>query len=134
MRVLFTCGGTAGHINPAVALARMVQERQGGSQVLFVGAKGGMEERLIPKEGFPLETVTISSFWRSLSPSGLKHNWQTLKNLRLSRREAADILDRFQPELVVGTGGYASYPVVHAAAARGIPTAVHESKIGRAHV
>ena len=127
MRVLFTCGGTAGHINPAVALARMVQERQGGSQVLFVGAKGGMEERLIPKEGFPLETVTISSFWRSLSPAGIKHNWQTLKNLRLSRREAADILDRFQPDLVVGTGGYASYPVVHAAAARGIPTAVHES-------
>ena len=67
MKVLFTCGGTAGHINPAVALARMVQERNAGSQVLFVGAKGGMEERLVPKEGFPLETVTISSFWRSLS-------------------------------------------------------------------
>lgn len=127
MRVLFTCGGTAGHINPAVALARMFQERQENCQVLFVGAKGGMEERLVPKEGFPLETVTISSFWRSFSPAGLKHNLGTLRNLHLSRREAADILDRFQPELVVGTGGYASYPVVHAAAKRGIPTAVHES-------
>lgn len=127
MRVLFTCGGTAGHINPAVALARMFQERQSGCQVLFVGAKGGMEERLVPKEGFSLETVTISSFWRSLSPAGIKHNLKTLKNLRLSHREASEILDRFRPELVVGTGGYASYPVVHAAAARGIPTAVHES-------
>lgn len=72
MKILLTCGGTAGHINPAVALARMFQERMEDSQVLFVGAKGGMEERLVPKEGFPLETVTISSFWRSLSrpPSG----------------------------------------------------------------
>lgn len=127
MRVLFTCGGTAGHINPAVALARMFQERQTDCAVLFVGAKGGMEERLVPKEGFQLETVTISSFRRSFSPSGIRHNLHTLKNLHLSRREAEDILDRFQPELVVGTGGYASYPVVHAAAARGIPTAVHES-------
>ena len=113
MKVLFTCGGTAGHINPAVALARMVQERNAGSQVLFVGAKGGMEERLVPKEGFPLETVTISSFWRSLSPSGIRHNLKTLRNLSVSKKEAARILDGFQPDLVVGTGGYASYPVVH---------------------
>lgn len=127
MNVLFTCGGTAGHINPAVALARMFQERVDDCQVLFVGAKGGMEERLVPKEGFPLETVTISSFWRSLSPSGMKHNLKTLRNLSVSKKEAARILDNFQPDLVVGTGGYASYPVVHEAARRGIPTAVHES-------
>lgn len=127
MKVLFTCGGTAGHINPAVALARMFQERVDGCQVLFVGAKGGMEERLVPKEGFPLETVTISSFWRSLSPSGIRHNLKTVRNLSVSRKEAARILDGFQPDLVVGTGGYASYPVVSEAARRGIPTAVHES-------
>ena len=127
MRVLFTCGGTAGHINPAVALARMFQERNDDCQVLFVGAKGGMEERLVPKEGFPLKTVTISSFWRTLSPSGVKHNLKTLRNLSVSKQEAARILDDFQPDLVVGTGGYASFPVVNAAAHRGIPTAVHES-------
>ena len=129
MKIIFTCGGTAGHINPAVALARMFQERVEGCQVLFVGAKGGMEERLVPKEGFPLETVTISSFWRSLRPSGIQHNLRTLRNLSVSKREAARILDTFQPDLVVGTGGYASYPVVHAAARRGIPTAVHESNM-----
>ena len=82
MKILLTCGGTAGHINPAVALARMFQERMEDSQVLFVGAKGGMEERLVPKEGFPLETVTISSFWRSLSPSSLRHNLRTLRCMR----------------------------------------------------
>lgn len=127
MKILFTCGGTAGHINPAVALARMFQERNEDCQVLFVGAKGGMEERLVPKEGFPLETVTISSFWRSLRPSGIRHNLKTLRNLSVSKKEAEDILDNFQPDLVVGTGGYASFPVVNAAAHRGIPTAVHES-------
>lgn len=127
MKVLFTCGGTAGHINPAVALAKMFQERNDDCSILFVGAKGGMEEKLVPKEGFRLETVTISSFWRSMSPAGIRHNLGTLKNLSVSKREAESILERFRPDLVVGTGGYASYPVVHAAAARGIPTAVHES-------
>ena len=126
MKILFTCGGTAGHINPAVALARLFQERS-GAEVLFVGAKGGMEERLVPKEGFALETVTISSFWRSVSPASIKHNLTTVRNLSVSRKEANRILDAFQPDLVVGTGGYASYPVVHEAAKRGIPTAVHDS-------
>ena len=127
MRLLFTCGGTAGHINPAVALARMFRARNERCEVLFVGAKGGMEERLVPKEGFPLETVTISSFRRSLSPAAIRHDLRTLRDLSVSRREANAILDRFRPDLVVGTGGYASYPVVKAAALRGIPTAVHES-------
>ena len=114
MNVLFTCGGTAGHINPAVALARMFQERNPDCQVLFVGAKGGMEEKLVPKEGFPLKTVTISNFWRSVSPSGIKHNLRTVRNLSVSKKEAEAILDDFRPDLVVGTGGYASYPVIKA--------------------
>ena len=127
MKILFTCGGTAGHINPAVALARMFQERNEGCEVLFVGAKGGMEEKLVPQEGFPLKTVTISNFWRSVSPSSLRHNFQTVRNLSVSKKETDAILDEFQPDLVVGTGGYASYPVVLGAARRGIPTAVHEA-------
>lgn len=127
MNILFTCGGTAGHINPAVALARLFQERESGCQVLFVGADGGMETRLVPKEGFEIETVTITNFWRSLSPAAIGHDIKTLLNMGKSKRQANGILDRFRPDLVVGTGGYASYPVVHAAAVRGIPTAVHES-------
>ena len=127
MRVLFTCGGTAGHVNPAVALAQMFQTRNSGCEVLFVGADGGMETRLVPKEGYPIETVTITNFRRSLSPASIGHNVRTLLNMNKSRKQANAILDRFQPDLVVGTGGYASFPVVKAAAKRGIPTAVHES-------
>ena len=127
MKILFTCGGTAGHINPAVALARLFQIRDPECQVLFVGADGGMEERLVPKEGYAIQTVTITNFRRSLTPAAVGHNLKTLFNMGRSKRQANAILDQFQPDLVVGTGGYASYPVVHAAAARGIPTAVHES-------
>ncbi len=126
MKVLFTCGGTAGHINPAVALAGMFQARD-NAQILFVGADGGMETRLVPREGYEIRTVTISGFYRSLSPSSLRHNLTTLRNLSRSRGQAGKILDDFRPDLVVGTGGYASYPVVRQAARRGIPTAVHES-------
>ena len=127
MKILFTCGGTAGHINPAVALARMFQQRHPGCEILFVGADGGMETRLVPKEGYPIRTVTISSFYRSLNLNSLKHNLNTLRNLNRSKRQARVILDEFRPDLVVGTGGYASFPVVNAAAKRGIPTAIHES-------
>ncbi len=126
MKVLFTCGGTAGHINPGLALANMFRQRD-GAEVLFVGAKGGMEEELVPREGFPIRTVNISSFYRSMSLNGIRHNAKTAVNLVRSRGEAKGILDEFRPDLVVGTGGYASYPVVRAAARRHIPTAVHES-------
>ena len=127
MRVLFTCGGTAGHINPALALARLFQERQRDCAVLFVGADGGMERELVTKEGFQIRTVTITNFQRSLHLRHIRHNLRTVRNLGLSRRQAEAILDEFRPDLVVGTGGYASYPVVHAAARRHIPTAIHES-------
>lgn len=127
MKILFTCGGTAGHINPAVALARMFQERNSGCEILFVGADGGMETRLVPKEGYPIRTVTITNFHRSLTPAAIAHNVKTVWNMNRSKGQANRILDEFQPDLVVGTGGYASFPVVNAAAKRGIPTAVHES-------
>ena len=127
MKILFTCGGTAGHVNPAVALAQMFQERNPGCEVLFVGADGGMETRLVPKEGYEIQTVTITNFRRSMAPAAIGHNVKTLLNMNKSKKQANAILDSFQPDLVVGTGGYASFPVVSAAAKRGIPTAVHES-------
>ena len=127
MNILFTCGGTAGHVNPAVALARIFQDRQPGCRILFVGADGGMENRLVPKEGYQIRSVTITGFHRSISPADLAHNFGTLVNMGRSRGQAKRILDEFQPDLVVGTGGYASYPVVHEAARRHIPSAVHES-------
>lgn len=127
MNILFTCGGTAGHVNPAVALARIFQQEHPGCNVLFVGADGGMETRLVPKEGYDIRTVTITNFRRSLKPANIAHNLVTLKNMVTSKAQARRILDEFKPDLVVGTGGYASYPIVKQAAHRGIPTAVHES-------
>ncbi len=127
MNILFTCGGTAGHVNPAVALARIFQQRHPGCRILFVGADGGMETRLVPKEGYQIETVTITNFHRSLAPADIAHNLGTLWNMQRSKGQARRILDSFRPDLVVGTGGYASYPVVNEAAKRGIPTAVHEA-------
>ena len=127
MNILFTCGGTAGHVNPAVALARIFQERNPDCKVLFVGADGGMENHLVPKEGYEIRSVTITNFHRSFAPADIAHNLGTVRNMVRSKQQAARILDEFQPDLVVGTGGYASYPVVKEAARRHIPTAVHES-------
>jgi UDP-N-acetylglucosamine--N-acetylmuramyl-(pentapeptide) pyrophosphoryl-undecaprenol N-acetylglucosamine transferase len=127
LKILFTCGGTAGHINPAIALARLFQARHSDCKVLFAGADNGMERMLVPHEGYELRTVHVNTIHRAWKWRDLKHNVETVITLPRARRQAAAILDEFQPDLVVGTGGYASYPVVKEAARRGIPTAVHES-------
>ena len=128
-RILFTCGGTAGHINPAIALAQLAPERVAGVEILFVGAERGLEKNLIPKAGYAFETVHISSFHRSLRPGEIRHNLVSVGNLIRSPREARRILEDFAPQVVVGTGGYASFPMVKAAARAGIPAAVHESNL-----
>ena len=127
MKILFTCGGTAGHINPAIALARLFQARHQDCQVLFAGADNGMERTLVPHEGYELRTVHVNTIHRAWKWKDIKHNIMTVVTLHQARRQARAILDEFKPDLVVGTGGYASYPVVKEAARRGIPTAVHES-------
>ena len=127
MRVIFTCGGTAGHVNPALALAGLIQERQSGSAFLFVGANRGIERRLIETAGYPFRSVEVSSFHRSLKPKEIRHNIISLKNLVTAPHAAKKILKEFRPDLVVGTGGYASYPMIKVASAAGVPTAVHES-------
>ncbi|MFI3254731.1 MAG: UDP-N-acetylglucosamine--N-acetylmuramyl-(pentapeptide) pyrophosphoryl-undecaprenol N-acetylglucosamine transferase [Eubacteriales bacterium] len=127
MNILFACGGTAGHVNPAVGLANLFQKNRDDVHVIFVGAKGGMETRLVPKEGYAIKTVEITNLHRSMKPKDILHNIRTVGYMCKSRYQAGMILNDFPPDLVVGTGGYASYPIVMAAAKRGIPTAVHES-------
>ena len=127
MKVIFTCGGTAGHVNPALALAGYMRERDPSTEILFVGAERGLERDLIAHTEYPFRAVNISSFHRSFRPKELKHNLISVKNLLHAKREADEILDAFRPDLIVGTGGYASYPVVRYGAQRGIPAAVHES-------
>ena len=127
MKIVFTCGGTAGHVNPALALAGLIKERKPDSEILFVGAHRGIEKQLIESAGWPFRAVEISSFHRSLAPKEIKHNLISLRNLLRSPGEAKALLKEFPADLVVGTGGYASYPMIRAASSLGIPTAVHES-------
>ncbi len=128
-RVIFTCGGTAGHVNPAIAVAQLLREKNPNTEFLFVGAERGLEKDLIPQAGYDFQTVHISSFHRSFQPAEIRHNLVSAFNLLRAPGEARAILKRFRPEVVIGTGGYASYPVVKAAAKAGIPTAVHESNM-----
>jgi len=128
-RVIFTCGGTAGHINPAIALAQRIVAENPDAEFLFVGAERGLEKDLVPKAGYPFRTVHISSFHRSFKPKEIKHNLISVCNLMRAPGEARAILREFRPDVVIGTGGYASFPMVKAAAKAGIPTAVHESNM-----
>ena len=127
MRYLFTCGGTAGHINPDISVANLLRSRRPDANILFVGAEDGMENKLVPKEGYRLETLKISNYQRKLTPKGIWHNLVTLKNLSGSMKKADRIIREFQPDVIVGTGGYASYPMLKRGAKKGVPTAVHEA-------
>ena len=88
MKVVFTCGGTAGHVNPALALAGLVKARRPESEILFVGARRGMERTLIETAGWPFRAVEVSSFHRSLKPKEVRHNFVSLRNLLHSPGEA----------------------------------------------
>ena len=127
MKFVLTCGGTAGHINPAISVAKLLKARRPDAEILFVGAEGEMETKLVPREGYRRETLKVSSYARKLTPKGVWHNLVTLKNLRGSLRKADRILKEFRPDVIVGTGGYASYPMLRQGAKRGVPTAVHEA-------
>ena len=127
MRFLFTCGGTAGHIYPAVGVAGRLRELMPDAEFLFVGADGMMETELVPREGFDIETVKITNIHRSLKPGEIAHNIATVKNVLIATDQAKHIIRGFKPDAAIGTGGYVCYPVLKAAHALGIPTLVHES-------
>ena len=127
MNVIFTCGGTGGHINPAIAVANMWKERYPDSKILFIGAVGGMEERLVPQAGFELKTLPGGGLSRSLSFSGIKKNLKVMYNLFDSVNQCKKIIKNFKADIVVGTGGYASFPALMAAGMLKIPSCVHES-------
>lgn len=126
MRVLFAGGGTAGHINPALAVAGYLREKEPDAQVLYIGAKGGMEERLVPAAGFAFQSITISGFQRKLSWKNIKKNAGTVVHVFTSTLEARRILREFRPDICVGTGGYVSGPVIREAIKLGIPAVIHE--------
>ena len=127
MNVIFTCGGTGGHINPAIAVANIWMERHPDSNILFIGADGGMEEQLVPKAGFQLKTLPGGGLSRSLSFAGIKKNVKVMYNLVSSVNRCKKIIKDFGADIVVGTGGYASFPALMAAGLLKIPSCVHES-------
>ncbi len=127
MKFILTCGGTAGHINPALAVAGRLRELMPDCEILFLGAEGKMEMELVPREGYEIRPLRITNLSRGRSLSAVRHNLSTLKNVLSAKREARRIIRSFQPDAVIGTGGYVCYPVLMAAAGLHIPTAVHES-------
>ena len=127
MNVIFTCGGTAGHINPAIAVANILKERHPDARILFIGASGHMEEKLVPQAGYELVCLPGSGLSRSISFTGLKKNVKAVKNVVSAISQCKKYIRDFGADVVVGTGGYASFPALHAASKLGIPTIVHEA-------
>lgn len=127
MNVIFTCGGTAGHINPAIAVACVLRERDPNGRILFIGAKGHMEERLVPQAGFEVRCLPASGLSRGKNLAALKKNLYAVKCVASALGACKRIIREFQPDVVVGTGGYASFPALWAAQSMGIPTCVHEA-------
>lgn len=127
MNFLFACGGTAGHINPALAIASELRQRFPDAKILFVGAGRELEKKLIPRAGFHLVNIKMSGLRRGFSPDDLLYNMRTLRNLTTAGIKAETLMERFKPDAVIGTGGYICYPVLRRAAQLGIPTVVHES-------
>lgn len=126
MRILFAGGGTAGHINPALAIAGYIKEKHTDAEILFVGNKGGMEERLVPQAGFKFQSIVISGFKRSFGVKDVCHNVATVKRMFTSSVASKKIIKEFKPDLAVGTGGYVSGPVLRTAAKMGVPIVIHE--------
>ena len=121
-RVIISGGGTGGHIYPALAIADALVQKQQGTEILFVGAKGKMEMQKVPPAGYPIEGLWISGLQRSFT---LKNVLFPLK-LLMSLMKARKIIKQFKPSVVVGVGGYASGPTVGMAARRGIPCLIQE--------
>lgn len=127
MNVIFTCGGTGGHINPAIAVANSWKERHPDSNILFIGGRGNMEEELVPKAGYKLEVMRAFGLERSLSFSAIRNNFLAVKSVIEAVGKCKKILKEFGADVVVGTGGYASFPALYAAKQLKIPTCVHEA-------
>lgn len=125
-RILIAAGGTAGHINPALAIAGQIKRQCPTAEITFAGRKKGMEHRLVTAAGYPFEAIEVHGFQRSFTPKNILRNLAALFWLALSPLRAGAILRRVDPQLVIGTGGYVSGPMVRAAAKKGIRTAIHE--------
>ena len=122
MKIMITGGGTGGHIYPALAFVKRVRELAPETKFMYVGTKNGLESQIVPTYHIPFETIEIQGFRRSLSPQNLKTVYLFLTSIRKAKK----MIKEFQPDVVIGTGGYVSGSVVYAAKQLKIPTIIHE--------
>ena len=125
MNIVISGGGTGGHIYPALALIHEIKRHEPDSRVLYIGTERGLEANLVPKEGVPFESVYITGFKRSLSFENVKTIMRFLK----ATSHAKKLIRDFNPDVVVGTGGYVCGPVVYAGHSLGIPALIHEQNV-----
>ena len=122
MRIILTGGGTGGHIYPALAVAERLQALHPDCEILYVGTDRGLENDIVPKRNLPFRTIHAEGLPRKLTPALLK----AVKKSADGCLEARKIVKSFQPDVVIGTGGYVCGPVVLAAKLQGVPTMIHE--------
>lgn len=122
MKIIFCGGGTSGHVNPAINIALTIQKRYPDAEISFIGTKRGIESTLVPKSGYKIDFVEVSGFSRKLSLKNIKAAWYAITSVSAAKK----IIKRISPDLVIGTGGYVSWPTVKAASKLGIPTLIHE--------
>ena len=125
-KILLTGGGTGGHVFPALAVADAIKAMYPGAQFLFVGAEGKMEMERVPQAGYEIVGLPVAGIQRGFSWRSLQRNISFPIKLLRSSRKARGILRSFQPDVVIGTGGYASGPVMRAAQRMKIPTLIQE--------
>ncbi len=121
-KAVFAAGGTGGHIFPAIAVADELRKMNKDVKIIFIGAKGRIEEKIVPKNGYELKTLEVRGFYRSISPKNIIVISKFLKALK----EAKKYLKEFNPEIVYGTGGFVSGPVLMASHKIGIPSVIQE--------
>ena len=131
MKAIIAAGGTAGHINPGLAIAQRIKTEQPDSEICFVGRREGMEYDLVTKAGYKFYHMEVTGFQRKLTLNNIKRNIITVANLLTANGKAKKILREVDPDLVIGTGGYVSGPIVRRAAKAGIRTAIHEQNAFR---
>ena len=122
LRVIFAGGGTGGHLFPAIAIADKVRELEPSTEILFVGTRDKIEARVVPAKGYAFRSIWISGFHRKLQISNLIFPLKVI----VSSMQARSIIRSFKPDVVVGTGGYVSGPVLRAAALFDVPTIIQE--------
>jgi UDP-N-acetylglucosamine--N-acetylmuramyl-(pentapeptide) pyrophosphoryl-undecaprenol N-acetylglucosamine transferase len=125
-KILISGGGTAGHIQPALAIAEIIKKRLPDTEFLYVGTPDSMEERIAKREGYAFEPVTVTGFGRKLTPKNISRNIKSALNLIRADKRSRAIIKDFAPDLAIGTGGYVCGPIIRAAAAAGVTTALHE--------